>query len=423
MEDGEKKQFRVLLLTRYFPPEIGTAATLFYDLARELKRQGVSVAVVTGFPWYNLQEIPDAYRKGVFKRERFDGIDVIRVRLNILGPRKLKLLVGHLFSPISMLVGGLLSGRVDIIYGYSPPLLVGIVGGVLRKLKGCPFVLGVQDLHPQAYIDQGVLKSPFLIRILEGLERVAYKSADGITVHSDGNREMVQSKLSRDRATKIYTLSNWVDVEAMTLSSEINEFENTLEVNGKFVVGYAGTLGLSQGSGIIVEAAELLTHLDDLIFVIVGDGIDKKTLISDCNRRGLSNVRFFDMQPAEKYPSVVDVFDVGVVTLNAKVDTPVIPSKILSLMASGTPIVGSLPVEGDSGALIKKAKCGLVTEPGNAVKFAESIETLYKDRNLRESYEVNGRDYAVQNFALPRITKSLKTFFEKKISGRVDHVE
>ena len=234
MESVEKKPRRVLLLTRYFPPEIGTAATLFFDLAQELTRQRVSVVVVTGFPWYNLREIPEQYRRGIVCREQSGSIEGIRVRLNVPGPRKLRLLIGHLLSPIAVLLGGLLSGKVDVIYGYSPPLLMGVVGRLLKKLKGCPFVLGVQDLHPQAYIDQGLLSSAWLIKPLEGLEQAAYKGADSITVHSEGNQRFVRGRLSAGSLSRVYVLNNWVDVELMKSSSRIGDFRKRFKVDEKF---------------------------------------------------------------------------------------------------------------------------------------------------------------------------------------------
>jgi colanic acid biosynthesis glycosyl transferase WcaI len=417
MECVDKKPRRVLLLTRYFPPEIGTAATLFFDLAQELTRQGVEVVVVTGFPWYNLREIPEQYRRGVVCREQFGPIEIIRMRLNVPGPRKLRLFIGHLLSPISVFFGGLLAGKVDIIYGYSPPLLIGIAGRLLKKLKGCPFVLGVQDLHPQAYIDQGVLRNTVLIRILEGLERTIYKGTDSITVHSEGNRRFVQNKLGAHPADQVCVISNWVDVAAMNSPPGADDFKKIFDVEKKFVVGYAGTLGLSQGSGIIVEAAHRLSHLKDLVFVVVADGIDKKALILDCERRNLVNIRFFDLQPAEKYPAIVAAFDLGIVTLNAKVRTPVVPSKILSLMASGTPIVGSLPKAGDSTTLIESARCGLVAEPGNSGQFAKFVETLYSDHRLREDCGANGQAYAATHFSLPIVTRSLIRIFKETIAG------
>jgi len=416
VESVDKKPRRVLLLTRYFPPEIGTAATLFFDLAQELKRQGVSVVVVTGFPWYNLQEIPERYRRGIVCREQIDSIEVIRVRLNVPGPRKLRLLIGHLLSPIAALLGGLLSGKVDVIYGYSPPLLMGVVGRLLKKIKGCPFILGVQDLHPQAYIDQGLLSSAWLIKPLEGLEQVAYNGADSITVHSEGNQRFVQCRLSAGSVNRVYVLNNWVDVELLKSSPRINDFRKRFNVDEKFVVGYAGTVGLSQGSSIIVEAAALLADIENLVFVVVADGIDKKALIQDCKRRKLSNVRFFDMQPAEKYPAIVAAFDLGIVTLNAKVHTPVVPSKILSLMASGTPIVASLPKGSDSATLIEEAKCGLVAEAENSVQFADCVETLYRNHGLRMDCGARAQNYATTHFALPIVTRSLMGIFEQTIT-------
>jgi len=109
------------------------------------------VTVVTGFSWYNLDEMPKNYQGNRYMCEKMERVNIIRIRLNVPGPKKMQLIVGYFLSPLSMLAGGMLASKADVCYGYSSPLPVGLTGWLLGKIKKHPFVLGAQDLHLQAY--------------------------------------------------------------------------------------------------------------------------------------------------------------------------------------------------------------------------------------------------------------------------------
>ena len=96
-----KLQLKILLLSRYFPPEIGTAANLFFELARGLSKNGNKVTVATNFPWYNLKSVPEKYRGKFYMRENMDGVEVIRLSFPVVGPKKAKLAIGHLTVPFT----------------------------------------------------------------------------------------------------------------------------------------------------------------------------------------------------------------------------------------------------------------------------------------------------------------------------------
>jgi glycosyltransferase involved in cell wall biosynthesis len=410
-------KLNILLLSRYFFPEIGTAANLFYELAKGLSGNGHNVTVVTNFPWYNLETIPEKYRGKVYMKEIIDGIEVIRIRFPIVGSKKIKLGIGHLTAPITSFLGGLLSKKHDIIFIYSPPLFMGLTGWLLTLLKKVPFVLNVQDIHPQCYIDQGILKNKFLIFILESIEKFCYKKASLITVHSKGNKEYIVNKKGVDEE-KVKVLPNWIDTDELRPLPRDNEFSKKYNLNGKFVVSYAGTLSISQGLTTIIDAANILNHRNDIEFLIVGDGVEKQRLLDKVREYNLKNVKFLDMQPKELYPYVLASSDVSLVSLNSKVKTPVVPSKILSIMASARPVLASLPLDGDAAKLIEEAQCGICIEPENPEKLAEKIVYLSENREICEKLGRQGRAYVVENFSLKKIIKEIENIFYEVLVKR-----
>ncbi len=402
---------RILLLSRYFPPEIGTAANLFYELARGLSDRGHSVNVVTGFPWYNLESVPGEYRGRLFMRETMEGVDVTRLAFPLIGPKKLRLAAGHLTVPIASLLGGLFSGRPDIVFVYSPPLFMGLTGWLLNLFKGAPFVMGVQDLHPQCYIDQGVLKNKLMISLLEGLEKFCYRRSSLITVHSEGNKEHIVG-LKGIEEGKIKVLPNWIDTDEMKPLPRDNEFSRKHGLNGKFVVGYAGTLGMSQGLLSVIDAARILADREDIEFFIVGDGIEKEKMVSRVKEYGLKNVRFLGMQPKSVYPYVVASSDVGLVTLNSKVRTPVVPSKILSIMAAARPVLASMPLDGDAPKLIDEAGCGICIGPEDPELLAEKILFIADNPDRRAEFSRQGREFVVREMSLRRAVEALESYMD-----------
>jgi glycosyltransferase involved in cell wall biosynthesis len=119
------------------------------------------------------------------------------------------------------------------------------------------------------------------------------------------------------------------------------------------------------------------------------------------------------MQPKEKYPEVLAASDVCLVTLRPEMKTPVVPSKIMSIMAAGRPILASLPLESDAPQLIREARCGLCLPPGDTQAMAQAISRLRADQTLRKHMGAEGRRFAVQHFSLERCAAYLESKLQR----------
>jgi len=390
---------RILLLTAYFPPDTGSAAHLFYELGTALAKRGHEVWVVTSLPSYYAQGDLSRYRGKFWMSERLDGLAVIRIAVPKL-PRHIPLARGiwQLSCAACFALPSLRIPRPDIALIYSPPLPLGLTGWALRKLRGTPFVLNVQDLFPQSAIDLGILRNRLLIRFFEGMERFVYKSAAYITVHSPGNRDHIVGKGVPPE--KVAVMPNWVDTDFLQPGPKNNEFRQELGLEGKFVISFAGIIGYSQDLDIVLEAARRLSDYPEIVFLIVGDGVEKPRLQKKARDLSLTNVIFLPMQPRHRYPQVIQASDVSLATLHAEVKTPVVPSKIPSIMAGGRPVIAALDLSGDAPKLIKEARCGLVLPPEDAEALAKAILRLYNDQDLCAELGRNGRRYAEQHLSL-----------------------
>jgi len=250
----------------------------------------------------------------------------------------------------------------------------------------------------EKYIDLGILKNKLLIRFFEAMERWVYQRANLVTVHSPGNRDHVVMKGAPPE--KVEVMHNWVDTDFIVPGERMNSFREEFGLGDKFIVSFAGVIGYSQDIDVILGAADLLRDKEGILFLIVGDGVEKERLEKKAAGMGLPNVRFIPMQPRDKYPTVLHASDVCLATLHKEVKTPVVPSKILSIMAAGRPVVACMNLGGDAPRLVEEAGCGYVLPPEDPEILADHILKLYQGEELREEMGRNGREYAEKELAL-----------------------
>ena len=390
---------KVLLITAYFPPDTGSAANLFYDLGNKLTEKGISVTVLTSFPFYHAVGDVSGYKSQKILKEQIGSMSVIRVKVPQF-PRYVPAMralwqftMAYYFSRVARRIE-----KHDIALVYSPPLPLGFTGRTLTKRLGTPFILNVQDLFPQSAIDLKILKNRFLIGFFEYLEKRIYGYAKHITVHSGGNREhVIKNGIDGKRIT---VMPNWVDTDRLQPGVKSNTFSEKHNLQDKFIISFAGVIGYSQDVDVILDAARLLQEKKDILFLIVGDGIEKSRLENKAKSMNLGNVLFLPMQSRDVYSEILHCSDICLATLKQEVLTPVVPSKILSIMAAGKPLIACMNLEGDASKIVEEAQCGFAFSAGNHEELVKATLKFYASQELREQYGQNGRCYCEENFSL-----------------------
>lgn len=390
---------RILLISPFFPPEVGSASHLYFELGQALRGRQHEVMVLTGLPRYHVVDNSGKYRRRLLVKENYHGLDVVRV-VNLDIPWHIPLFRGldQWVSALSIGLAGLGLPDFDVAMVYSPPLPLALAVLSFCRLRRRPVVVNIQDLFPQSAIDLGVLRNSSLIRIFRDLESFLYRHADMIMVHSQGNREYVMK--AGGGPERVLVVPNWVDTHAIKPGPRDNGFRMILGLQNHFIVSFAGIMGYSQDLETVLKCARILINHPDIAFLLVGDGVEKKNLITMAETMHLNNVHFLPIQPKDKYPEVLGASDLCLVTLRREVQTPVVPSKILSIMAAGRPVLAGLPLEGDAPRLIRDARCGLCIPPGEPEAMAQSVLKFYQEPALREEMGVNGRQYAETHLSL-----------------------
>jgi glycosyltransferase involved in cell wall biosynthesis len=367
------------------------------ELAQELQQRGHEVTVITTWPEYNLDQAatPQTFREV----ENEQGIRVIRVKT--LPHHNVNYLVrglSQLLMPLQFLIKlWRYSVRPTAAIIYSPPLPLALVGSWLRR-SGVRTLLNIQDLFPQNAIDLGILRNKSQIKFFQALERFAYRTADVVTVHSEGNRQMLLTQHPAF-ANKIKLLHNWVDVEHHSTEHSAVDFRQKWAITHKYIAVFAGVMGPSQYLDLILAIAEQLEEQTDLLFLMVGDGKEKARLEQLASAKQLKNVRFEGFISRDVYPDLLAACSIGLVCLSPQNQTPVVPGKILGHMAAGLPVAAFLHTNSDAHSMIAEAACGISANSGNLSACVEALQDLLADEASFAEIGQRGKSYALAHFS------------------------
>ncbi|MCW5313657.1 WcaI family glycosyltransferase [Nostoc sp. KVJ3] len=383
----------------YHPEPIGIAP-LMTELAEGLVKRGHKVRVITGMPNYPQREIYDEYRGKWYITEHKNGVTIQRSYLRIKSkPNLVDRLLLELSFIFTSLPQAFKGKRPDVIILTVPPLLGILPATIFSWLYNCPLVLNVQDILPEAAVRVGLLKNKWMIRTLAALEKFAYRTAHTISVIADGFRDNLVNK--GVPVNKIVCIPNWVNVNFIhPLPKQNNSWISSHQLDGKFVVLYSGNIALTQGLETVIEAAVCLRHIRDIVFVIVGESIALQRLQEYCLLNGADNVLLLPLQPREKLPEMLAASDIGLIVQKRNVISFNMPSKIPLLLASGRPIVGSVPATGTAAKAIELSGGGIIVEPESPDAMAAAVYNLYANPTLGTKLGKAGRQFAEENYSL-----------------------
>lgn len=404
---------RILILTHFYPPEMGGAAARLSGLARWLARYGHQVTVVAGFPNYPTGVIPSEYRGRLHVREEVDGVDVLRTWVYASSHKSSVRRLANYFSFVaSGTIAGLTAGRsYDVVLASSPPPFVGLAGAAVACLRRVPLVLDIRDIWPDVAIESHVFTSDaFMARAGRRLARFLYRRADHITPVTEHKREKLIAKGVPPE--KLTVVSNGVDLDQVSVVADGGK-RSELRLDGQFVVLYAGLIGHAQGVGIAVGAAERLRERDDVHFLIVGDGVERDMLVQRVEALDLDNVTMLPRQPREEIPAFLAAADACLVPLaNSDIKTAV-PSKLLEAWAYRRPVL--LAAAGEPAELVRESGGGVVVPPGEPVDLARAVLDLKGDPERLRRFAERGYQYVRQRYDRRHLARQMEDVLQRAV--------
>lgn len=393
------------------------------ELASELQALGHSVTVITTTPHYNVE--PEARERQPLRRRwgrllyqsEYQGIKVYHAFIPVKGSRVAARLLDYaLFHTISTAAGLTMVNDYDVIFTPSPPLTIGLSAWLMGLIRGVPFIYNVQEIYPDVAVSLGVLRNQQMIRTLEYLERFIYARSKAVVVISEWFRRRLLAK--GVPAGKITVIPNFVDTEFMQPGGRDNSFSAVHGLENKFVVLYAGNIGLTQGLETILVAARKLTHLSNLRFLIVGDGARRTWLEEQLARNNVSNVILLPYQPRSVVPQVYASSDLCLVPLKQGTAQETFPSKIYTIMAASRPVIVSADPESELTWVVEKANCGWAVPPDDPGALAAAIENVYHHKDELQQIGRNGREYVVAHHSRRPVALQYHKLFEQVVNVR-----
>lgn len=403
---------RVLILSQYYKPEPIPKPV---ELAAELARQGHTVYVLTGLPNYPAGTLYPGFRLRLVQHEVLDGIPVVRTfEYPYHGQRVLGRLLNYGSFMLSAPLGSLFLPRCDVGYVWHPPLSVGVAAWMVRLLRGVPFVYDVQDIWPESAVASGLLRNGWLVSGMSRLERFVYRQASHVLVLTDDARSNLIAKgVPPD---KVSMLPQWAE-EDLFIGGDPQAATGIREEFGwgeRFVVLFAGNLGLVQGLETVVRAAAELRSDSSVRIVLVGDGSDKARLEQTAAKMQVgANLQFVDRQPFERMPAFLAAADALLVHLkNSALNEFVIPSKTFAYMAAARPIL--MAMSGAGAKLVEQADAGVIVAPEQPQQLAAAIRSLASQPiAAREAMGQRSRAYLLEHHSKSKVMKSYFEVLEK----------
>ena len=390
---------RFLILTQYYPPEIGAAQARLSAFAGQLQRAGHEVEVVTALPNYPAGKLDEADRRLLGRREVLNGVPVRRTWLLTATGVGARRLASYLSFAATGLVSALVAGRPDVVFVESPPLFLGVSGWMAARRAGAAFVLNVSDLWPDSVRDLGVLSDGPSLRAAERLERWLYARATAVTAVTEGIREALVERKGVP-ARKVLFLPNGVDLDQFRPTDPDPAVRARHGLPDGPLVLFTGNHGYAQALETVIAAAELVP---EVTIALVGAGSDKARIQELAQERGTTNVRFLPPVPQSEIAPLYGQAVAGLATLrNSALMEGARPAKALAVMGCGRPVIYS--GAGEGVALVRAAEAGLVAPPEDPRALAAAIRRLVKDPDEAARMGANGRRYVESHLSWPALT-------------------
>lgn len=404
----------ILFISHYFPPEVNAPANRTYEHARRWAADGHQVTVITGVPNHPKGDIFPGYENRWIQEESRDGIRVIRTWM-YLGSSKSAITrsLNYVLFAFTVLYASFLAKDPDVVVATTPQFFSGVAGVIVSRLKRRPFVLEVRDLWPDSIVQLLQLRRGILVRFLEGIERALYKSTAGIVVNSRAFIDHIATfGVPKDRMALIY---NGVDPSLFQTRERDVQLLRENGLDGRFLVAYIGTLGMAHGLVTVLDAAEKLRDLEDVVFVLIGDGADRARLEEEIKERGLTNVRMLGLRPRSEIPRWLASIDVSLVLLrDIPVLETVVPSKIFETLAEARPVL--VAGRGEVRRLVEEAKAGFVIDPENPEQLARKVRFIRAHPEEAKTRAQSGRDWVAANFQRDDLARAMAKFLEEVAS-------
>jgi glycosyltransferase involved in cell wall biosynthesis len=381
---------KILIIHRYYWPDKTPCSNILHQVSKYLDKNKHEIDILSSQPSY----VPDKYLDKFPTSEVIDNVNIHRL-----------LLLNETYSPFRRLINAIYLGiwtiiksivkKYDIIISTTvPPVLNGFFAALACNLTKAKFIYFCMDLNPEIGKVSKDFKNQILFKLLLRIDDWSCQKANLVLVHS---QDMLKTLKLRPNGTK-YNIKIMSNFSPQTLEKNKNNINLSTELKKKLTIIYTGNIGRFQGLVTVIDAMSLLVSRKDIELIIMGNGIEKKKLLEKAQRRNL-NIKFYDYQSLELTKIMIRNADIGLVTLIPKIYKYAYPSKIMTYLEQGKPIICALEKESQIVKNMKNHGYGFHTQFGNKRSMANLFIRLADDKKWKKKMSQSALKAFKKNFS------------------------
>lgn len=413
---------KVLLLSLIFSPDNVSTAQIMGGIAEDLAAAGHEVRVISTTPHYHRDlslEAAQPLRRWfgrLIQKSDFHGIAAYHIWM----PNKqchplLRILSWMNFHATSTILSLFLRFRPDVVLAPSPPLLIGLNAWAIAGLHRAKYIYNVQELYPDIAVNLGVIRNKAVIGLLSRVERFIYRHAAAVTTITEAMLRKIEARV--DRPDKAKLIPNFVDFGFIREASPANPFAEKYHLDGKFVITYAGNMGVPQNLEILVEAVKSLAEAEPTLrLMLIGDGGAKTRLLGLAE--GAGNVEIVDYQPISAMPDIYAASHLFYVGQSPDASSDGIPSKIYRIMGNHKPLLVVSAEGSDLARCVADVGSGEALATTNPAVLAATIRRVMADRPSLTEMGEKGFRYVSSTFERHQVTRQYSELVSAIAEGK-----
>lgn len=296
----------------------------------------------------------------------------------------------------------------SVCYAISTPLTTGLAAMWIKLRYKIPYYFEVGDLWPEAPVQMGFVKNPFLKFVLYSLEKMIYKNSEKIIALSPAIKESIVQKI---KGKSIYMIPNMADTEFYKPGPKHLPLEEKFGVTGKFVVSYIGTFGLANGLEYIMECAALAKQsTPEIHFLLCGDGMVRNQLVNTVRDRVLTNVTLIPFQNRDGVKEILNITDAVFVCYRPlKILETGSPNKFFDGVAAGKLMI--LNFGGWLTEEVENHQCGISVDPMRPQDFVDQVKSFIQDTPKLRAFQDSARKLAETKYARKILSSNFTRLF------------
>lgn len=394
---------KILVCHRYYWPDTPPYATLLRSIVARWVSDGYDVDVLSSQPSYK-ENLNNA---SCPKIETIDGAKVYRMRLQTESGKPIVRVINAIMLGLRILWQGLIKNRYDVIMiSTYPPVIGGLFAALTAKLTGARFIYHCMDIHPEIGRHSGEFKNRLIFSVLCWLDNLSCKQADPVIVLSN---DMSSTLVNRSSSKLNYLVLNNFSLPSVPYLDDRLPFTWPSE---DFVILFAGNVGRFQGLDALIDAMAILSFRTDISLLIMGEGSEKKRLQKKAIASG-AHVYFVGHHDVNIAKSSMQRAQVGYIGLAPQIYRYAYPSKTITYLENGCPILLAVEEESCLSKSIVTSNSGISITPGDSKMIVNTILYLINNPNRLAEMRMAAYRLALNSFNTEDILEQWSSLIKK----------